>query len=382
MSTQPRLLYLIDELRIGGAQSHLLMILRELKRRGHQPEVIGLFGAGAIQDAIQALDIPVQSLHLEDEIRSRKYLKVLNTITRVMRHLSPDLVEAHLSYSRIFGLLAARRLGIRRRIGYEHGDLYLNSTGWKWANFASQAFIEDIVVPSQALKDWAVETHRLVPGKIQVLPNCLDTKLMHVGPDARDRIRSQWLEDDRTFVFAAVGTLGIGVNKRVDVLVDAISELSRNVSRPVELWVCGDGEQRPKLERLAKDKGAPVRFLGLRKDVPDILRAADAFVHAAPFEPFGIVILEAMYASLPVVVPEVGGPLEIVDKNENGMMYPVMDASACRACMQRLIDAPDFAKKIAEAGKQKVIDQFLVERYVDRLLSFYRLPNEERELGG
>jgi len=92
-----------------------------------------------------------------------------------------------------------------------------------------------------------------------------------------------------------------------------------------------------------------VSFLGERSDVPDLLRAADIFCqpNSGP-EPFGIVFVEALYAGLPVVTTDMGGPKEIVDASCGFLVAP--EPAAVAAALRRLISEPALRKKLAEAA--------------------------------
>jgi glycosyltransferase involved in cell wall biosynthesis len=175
-----------------------------------------------------------------------------------------------------------------------------------------------------------------------------------------------------TTVFCAVGTLGRGVNKRVDICIRALAT-ARSARAQVGLVVCGDGEQRHELENLARSLGvaSDVRFVGTRSDVASVLRACDVFCHAAPWEPFGIVAIEAMAAGLPIVVPDAGGIREILETGEGGLLYPVLDDRALSQAMVRLAHDPSLRKSMKKAGRRIVEDRFSVQRYLSDLYQAY-----------
>ncbi len=98
--------------------------------------------------------------------------------------------------------------------------------------------------------------------------------------------------------------------------------------------------------------GSRVRFLGQRRDVPELLNAADIFCqpNTAP-EPFGVVFIEALYAGLPVVATALGGAKEIID-DSCGVLTPPDDAAALAAALRRMIEAPGLAGE-AESRKAR-----------------------------
>jgi glycosyltransferase involved in cell wall biosynthesis len=205
--------------------------------------------------------------------------------------------------------------------------------------------------------------------------NCVDTQCFR--PHRAPGLRALWGFPTGSTVFAAVGTLGTGVNKRVDVIIRAVAA-AKHKGVPVALVVCGDGSQRTALEQLAAALGVQplVRFLGTRQDIPDVLAACDAFCHAAPFEPFGIVCIEAMAMGLPVVVPDSGGIREAVEDGVTGYVYPALDHWALANAMCRLAAEENARIGIGRAARAMVEQRFSAQAYVRQLYGFYGLTEE------
>jgi glycosyltransferase involved in cell wall biosynthesis len=362
-------IHVIDELRTGGAQTHLVTMLREaVTFPGIGHHVVCLFGDGELSEEIRDLGIQVHVLDLRPHFRQRKFLAAAAELQNLIAALQPDLVEAHLTWSRWIALFAAWKANVPLRVGFEQGDVYMNSWKFRFANFIAQAFAHRIVVCSEALADWVERTHGVSRSKLLVLHNCVDlARFSPNGPRAGDVVFPEG-----TTVFCAVGTLGRGVNKRVDICIRALAT-ARSARAQVGLVVCGDGEQRHELENLARSLGvaSDVRFVGTRSDVASVLRACDVFCHAAPWEPFGIVAIEAMAAGLPIVVPDAGGIREILETGEGGLLYPVLDDRALSQAMVRLAHDPSLRKSMKKAGRRIVEDRFSVQRYLSDLYQAY-----------
>lgn len=365
------ILHLIDEFRIGGAQTHLVTMLREAI--GSFPVrhcVLTLFGDGPTGDRLRELGVDVSVLDLRPLFARRRFLAAAREIEAAIRSLQPDLVEAHLTWSRLLGLYAAKRAGVPRRIGFEQGDIYLSSWKFRLANRLGQVFANRIVVCSHALADWNRRVNGIAPGRLSVLHNCVDLTRFH--PPARPVDREIYKLPPGCTLFCAVGTLGRGVNKRVDVCIRALAE-ARVEGADVALLICGDGDQRVELESLAVrlGVGSSVRFLGCREDVETVLAACDAFCHAAPFEPFGIVCVEAMATGLPVLVPDSGGVREAVRHGETGFVYRSLNVKELAAAMGLLHARPDLRQVMGRAARQDAEMRFSAQRYVTRLYELY-----------
>ena len=362
-------IHVIDELKMGGAQTHLITMLREaIKVPGIEHHVICLFGNGELSAEIRGLGIKVHVFDLRPHLRKCKFFAAAYELRQLIEPLRPDLVEAHLTWSRLLALYAAWRANVPLRIGFEPGDVYMNSWKFRCANFVAQLFAHRIVVCSDALGNWVRQTHGTKRSKLLVLHNCVDLKrFTECGPRAEDVVFPKG-----TTVFCSVGTLGRGVNKRVDVSIRALAT-ALSTGAKVGLVVCGDGEQRRKLENLALSLGvgSDVMFLGNRSDVASVLRACDVFCHAAPWEPFGIVAIEAMAVGLPIVIPDAGGIREILDSGEGGLLYPALDDRKLSEAMIKLAHDPRLRQSMKAEGKRIVKERFSVQEYMRKLYSAY-----------
>lgn len=373
MVKNSHLVHIIDELKVGGAQTHLLTMLRYLKKERHYKHtVISLFGTGSIEDELHAIGVRVVIMDIREELGHYRIDKIIRKIRVQLLKLEPDLVEAHLTWSRLLGLSAAMFAGVPKRIGYEQGDIYFNSLKFRVANNISQLFIQRYIVCSNALKQWVHQTHHISNTKLIVLHNCVDVSRFNTNIIGSEEIAK--LKTCDNVLFVMVGTLGRGVNKRVDIGIKALAH-ARKEGADVSLVIAGDGDQRFELETLAKnlDINNYVHFLGMRSDIPQILRACDVFCHAAPFEPFGIVAIEAMACGLPAIVPDTGGMKEAVDHNINGYVYSALDANALCKMMLETYHNLDNINEMRRSAVSRVQRDFTVEQYVDQLYNYYGL---------
>jgi glycosyltransferase involved in cell wall biosynthesis len=111
-----------------------------------------------------------------------------------------------------------------------------------------------------------------------------------------------------------------------------------------------------------------VHFLGLRRDVPDLLCQSDLFVLPSVYDIFPTVILEAMCAELPVIATDVGGVPEIVTK-ETGLIIPPKDELALQEAILHIVKSD--SKALGKAGKERVQAVFTRDLYVERTTAVY-----------
>jgi glycosyltransferase involved in cell wall biosynthesis len=117
--------------------------------------------------------------------------------------------------------------------------------------------------------------------------------------------------------------------------------------------------------------GEDVEFLGEREDIPQILRAVDVLLVPSWEEPFGLAIIEAMAMRVPVVATNVGGPVEIVRPDEDGLLLPPRAPEIWAAAIEELVRRPALRAEMGLNARERVAARFGVEQHVKEVLSAY-----------
>jgi glycosyltransferase involved in cell wall biosynthesis len=168
--------------------------------------------------------------------------------------------------------------------------------------------------------------------------------------------------------------------KGVAHLVEAIARLAGGSVGP-RLEIVGDGPERTGLEALAQRLGVADRVVFRGKIPPAELQAsyARAAVCVLPSvldargdtEGLGVVLLEAMNHGTPVIASRIGGIPDIVEDGVSGLLVPPGDADALAAALRRLRDDPALARRLGEAGRRRLREQFSWPAIVQRWLDLY-----------
>jgi glycosyltransferase involved in cell wall biosynthesis len=160
--------------------------------------------------------------------------------------------------------------------------------------------------------------------------------------------------------------------KGYEVLIEAVAQ-ARAAGAAVELEIAGEGSERPLLERRIAELGLGehVVLLGQRRDVPELMAAADAFVHSARWEGFGLVLLEAMRAGLPIVSTAVGAIPEVVADGETGLLVEPDDPGALAHAILRLAQEPGLAAAAGRAGYARLRSDFDPARMARETVAVY-----------
>ena len=144
-------------------------------------------------------------------------------------------------------------------------------------------------------------------------------------------------------------------------------------ARPeTRLVFVGDGPQRPELEAAIARAGLQgrVHLAGLRRDVPELLRAFDVFALASRWEGLPRVFPQAMAAGLPIVATQVDGAPDAITPGENGWLVPVGDMAAMSERLGALAADPATARRMGAAGRARV-EEFSARTMVDELSELY-----------
>ena len=217
----------------------------------------------------------------------------------------------------------AARTGSRSRIA-ARARRFIERTVYRRASI--------VVTLSRAFADLVVTRYGVDPDRVRVIPPGVDT--VHFAPGDPTAARARLGLPDTSWLIVAARRLVPRAG--VDVLVRAAVELARDPagSAPVTVVIAGAGPESDKLQALATELAAPVRFLGEISDgaLVDLYRAADvAVVPSRSLEGFGLVVLEALACGTPVLVSDVDGLTEAVAGFPPDVVVPPGDAGALAA---------------------------------------------------
>ncbi|MEK7130937.1 MAG: glycosyltransferase family 4 protein [Patescibacteria group bacterium] len=194
---------------------------------------------------------------------------------------------------------------------------------------------------SQRLKRQLMKDFGIGEEKITVTPIYVESRMINNELPIKQR-------GDK-FIFLTVGRL-VPV-KNIGLQIRATTEVIKKYQN-VEFWIVGDGSERKKLENEALKFGVKnnVKFLGWQNNPDEFYSQADAFLLTSNDEGWGMVAIEAMSHSLPVVMTDVGCAGEFIKDGENGIVIPINDQAKLEETMVRLIGDENLRKKLAEGA--------------------------------
>lgn len=372
-----KIAYVLPNIEAGGAEGHLLSLVRRLDRSRFSPFLVTTAGGGSLYESFRSL-LPVSVIGDTRQARARPpknpfaHLQAIRDLAGSFRAHSPDIVHCYLPAANVLGPIAARRAGIPRVVvskrslpDYKKGHPFLKGLE-SWGNLLSDV----VMVNSDAVRRETERTERFWKGKFRRVYN-------GVGPiEAWDRGQ---VESFRAREGLPIGSpVAVCVSnffeyKGHEDLVRAAARVGGDLPELTWVLIGRDAGSLETSRALAKDLGIleRIRFIGARFDVPDFLRAADLFVHPSRQEGFSNAVLEAMAAGLPVVACAVGGNPEAVVDGVTGRLVPPRDPTALAAAMGEILADSGKGRSMGEAGRERATERFSLDRMVGEIEEMY-----------
>jgi len=362
MKTPKPLFQLITSLVPAGAERLVVHLLEHVDRERFAPVCICLGNpvGSHLEARVQQLGVPLHFLGKGDKMS----LEVLRKLDALFRQYRPAVVHTHL-----LALNYAYPLMIRYRTParvYTVHNLAEKDIGLRTAPMVrALAFRYRIggVVPV-AIAEEVRATIQRVYGYPDppLIPNGIPTDEYAPNPDTRAQWRQAHGIEPRATVLTHIGRFAVQKNHAL--LVEAFAQVHSDA--PLYLLLVGAGELEDAVREQVAGLGLQgrVRFLGIRADVADILRASDVFVLSSRWEGNPMSVMEAMAAGLPVVSTAVGGVPELVQEGVTGRLVPSEDAGALAQAMQALVDDPARRQAMGAAARQHAVARFDIRHTV------------------
>lgn len=343
----------------GGQENRILNEALGLTQRGARV-LIAARPESDLARRAAAQGIPVYLVRM----RTNFDLNAIGRLRRIMREQAVDVVNTHSGRDNTLAGLAAKSVRPRRPVIVRTRHLALPIS----SRF-SYTFIPDrIVTVSDYVASYLVSAG-VSRDKIVAIPTGVN--LTRYDPDhTRATLRVELGLDANTPLIGTVAILRLKKGHRI--LLDAIPSVLARFPN-AHFVFAGDGPQRPNIEKAIAEKklGACVHMLGLRADVPNILRALDVFVLPTFEEALGTSFVEAMAMRVPVIGSRVGGVPEVVRDQQTGLLVKAHDANDLAEAINALLADPARAQGMGIAGRALVEQSFTNEHMCDRMLSLY-----------
>ena len=354
----------------GGVATYVRELVAEQVRRGHRVSAV-VSDRGTLAADLRARGAGVVALNLPPELWAPgPDVRAVRVLARLLLRGDWDVVHTHEAKAGALARPLAAALGYPV-VHAPHTYPYMTQAdrgrgpGRRLLTLSIERALavaaDAIVVPSAFIRDTAVRDRALPPGRVALVPNGYDPP-SSVPPDP-DLVAMPGQAP-------LIGFLSrMTFEKNPLTLVDALARLSV----PFRAALVGDGP-------LAGDVAARVAALGLEDRVSvrrypaaggaAVLSALDVYVLPSIHESFGIGLLEAMRAGLPVVASRAGAIPEVVAEGTTALLVPPGDAAALAGALERLLVDPALRRRLGDAGRAHAA-RFSVRALADALDAVY-----------
>lgn len=345
-------LYLIDKMGRGGAQTHLLALASRLDRGRFSPAITCLLYEGEMAESVRAADLPLEALGAR-RIYGLTAVRSFVRLVRRLRRERPAIVHTYLTSANVFGALAARAAGVPHLLTSRRDTGFGDSPTLSRALTLTSRGATKIVCVSEDVAEVVACRERADRSKLVVIPNGIDLERFSPRGCRLEARRRLGLPDDAR---VAITVTHITPVKGMDVLAEAAPRILEQLP---ETWfvVVGDGDEpdEASFRRLLDDRGLRDRFIlaGDRTDIPDLLEAADLFVLPSRSEGQPNALIEAMAMGLPIVATRVGGVPELAADGEEALLVPPESPPALASACTSVLASPELGRRLGAAGRDR-----------------------------
>ncbi len=367
------ILFYTDTPFTGGAEKHIHLLAKNLVKDGYRVRVVcssykklDVWCSEMKKDGIGIIRLKVSHKH-----DPRHYFE----LKKILKKDEPDLLHLHLwnpgSCRYAFWAKGKKQTRI---VTTEHDPFPLQGIKKNFKKNALAKTTHTITV-SEANYRQMLKWYPELKNRMSIIHNGIDLEafekeLMHFTTQEKHKIRTQLFEaksDDTVLLTIAA----LHPRKGLKYLLKAMRKIIEQ-KNSTKLVIIGEGPEKPELEKLINKLKIQdrVKLLGHQENIPKMLKSSDLFVLPSIKEAFGLVLLEAMAAQVPIVATNVGGIPEIVEDRKNGFLVEPRDEDALTQTILMLIKNKPLREKLAFLGHHKV-KQFDLKGMVEKTKKVY-----------
>lgn len=354
----------ITGLGMGGAERVVCDLADKMYEKGNQVKIAYLTGdvlTHPIHDEIELIKVNLNNLG--------SLLPAYIRLAKIIRKYKPDVVHSHMVHANLLSRLVRLVVPINKLISTAHS----NNEGGHMRMVLYRVTHNLANITTNVSKDAALafESKGAVPKNvIKTIYNGIDPDKFRYMEYYREELSKELGLDRDCKIILAVGRFNEA--KDYPNLLNAINVLKGEVNYKFKLVMAGDGELRPLLESMIKEKYLEddVILLGRRNDIPKLMSAADLFVLPSKYEGFGLVVAEAMACECLVVATDCGGVAEVL--NNRDFLVEASDSIALSNKIKYALSIPTSIKKtIIEKNSKYVHDNFSLDNIVNEWVDLY-----------
>lgn len=362
-----RVLQVTHDLGVGGLPRVVETLARALDPQAFDVSVLCLNEGGPLADRLVEAGIRVDILSKGPRKPDR--LAFLRVAER-LRDQPVDVVHTHNTQPFIDAGLASIISSTPVLIHTDHARAFPDRKRYMIAEHLLSWGAHKVVGVSEHttanLRHW----ERISEAKLETIPNGIDGSLFDAAVDVAAVRHSLGVPLDVPLL--ALGAR-LAEQKGITYLLDAMARLEARQPK-LHLVLAGDGPLRSALEAQANALGLSqrVHFVGVRLDMPDVLRASDIFVMPSLWEGLPMIILEALAGGVPIVASSVGGVPSAVIDGQTGSLVPAQDPDRLADALHHMLEDAEYRARCVVNGRRLFDDHFSAAAMARRYEALYR----------
>ncbi|MCW8804538.1 MAG: glycosyltransferase family 4 protein [Ignavibacteriaceae bacterium] len=355
-----KILYVITSLGLGGAENLLLSYLKKLDHNKYKFYVCSL--RKKPDDLLIEISRYAEVTNLQ--ISNRFNPNVIFYLLKLLRQVKPDIIHTHLFQARFYTTIAHLFYKHSILITHKHNNVNPRKHNvFIILEMLSIFFNKKVIAISQSVKNSLIKYEFVSEKKIYVLPNGIEYQKFLKSAN------SSSLSNNKPIIIGTVCRLER--QKGISYLLLAMKIILAKFPH-VQLEIVGDGSLLGELKHFSRKLGISnsVNFFGKFADVIPFYKKMNVFVLPSLYEGFGIVLLEAMAAGVPIVATNVDGIKEVVMDGVSGILVPPKNPEAIASAVTKIIESPHLARSLVDEGlkRSKLFD---IQEHVTKIDNFY-----------
>lgn len=353
------ILQILPELNVGGVETGTVDLAKYLVRHGHGCVVVS--AGGALVRELEAAGVKHYTLPVDNKA-FWVMIRASRVLSRIIEDEHVDIIHARSRVPAWIGFMASRRtqaLFLTTAHGAYSRHIFSYMMGW-----GKYTIVPSSVIGRRMSSDFGVPSEN-----IRLIPRSVDLD--------RYAFRACDLKGKKEFLVGVVGR--ITPIKGQVYFLKALSKVLRSLPE-VRAWIVGGispgkDSYMEELEVWTRRLGLSgvVKYLGNRRDIPEILSKIDCLVMPSiSEESFGRVIVEAQASGVPVVATKVGGVVEIIADGQDGLLVHPKDPEALSDAVLKVLTDPELAHRLSVNGRRKVEEKFSLEKMAQETLRVYQ----------
>ena len=361
------------DLALGGLQQVIVNLCKTIDRDRFAPSVLCLRTLGDYAADIQGLGIPVHLLpQKKNGVDYFAFLKV----AKILKLERIDVIHTHNTQPFMDGTIGGILAGVKTMVHTDHARDFPDKRRYMFAEWVLSHFVRKVVAVSEHTARNLMLYEKISPNKIQVIPNGIDGSAYSIFLDNQKKRAELGISNKGPII-------GIGVRlceqKGITYLLQAMPEIL-TAFPDCTLVIAGRGplEDALKKESEALEIQNHVRFVGMRLDIPELLRLFDVYVLPSLWEGLPMVLLEAMAAKCPIVATDVGGVSTVITSGGTGLLVKPKNIQELSRAVIRLLSDQQLKNELSRKAFHEFHERFEARKMTEAYEKLYMFTRRSR----